>query len=841
MSRSNGSAVLSDDHWGRLRFSPHDATFQLYGFFDGIHGHCADGWIFDAASPSSTLAVEIFDGTKSLGIALAQLFRADLDAIGVADGHHAFRFELPDEIFDGEDHEISVRVANSGLTIPGSPSMLATRSLNGGGTLGRAVLAATPSPTLPTYDDGVVRSLRSITETLIAQTKLLQALIDGLPMISTPPSGVGASLLSLPAPEPMANLRLASALARPFGDHDYIIFAIIDWTFRVQRPQHLAACLAAMGNRVFYVSVKFEEPHAEASPFLITGEPADGVFETTLCCRPPTPTIYNGISDPDQLGELVEAVRSMVDTLHLQRPVCILNLPSWYPMAQAIPGATVIFDCLDHLAGFSNVAPRVIELEQALIKEADGVVVTSDFLRDVVGKHRPSDTVRNGVDVPYFSRSPDSVFEPAARPVVGYYGAISEWFDVGLVVHCARRHPEWNFVLIGSVDCCDISEAVQLPNVIFLGEKPYAELTHYLYAFDVCLIPFKLTDLTRATNPVKVYEYLCAGKPVVATDLPELRRLPPNMVQLAHTPAAFEKSIAACLRANDSAAIRRRQVWAARHSWVARARKLAGVVASHYPLVSVIVLCHNNLSFTKACLHSLLALSDYSELEIICVDNASTDGTLDHLRQVTQQHASIRYIRNESNLGFAAGNNVGIRGARGEFVILLNNDTYVTRGWARDLIRPMQRHADIGMTGPLTNMVGNEQKITIAYSNMIEMAQSSAAFTASRRRLLYPTGNLAFFCVAIRRGVLDAVGELDENYGTGYFEDDDYCCRVQKAGYRLVICDGVFVHHHHSASFDQMGDAQKGALMRRNRRIYEKRWGRWRPHVYREEAGFGGN
>jgi hypothetical protein len=489
------------------------------------------------------------------------------------------------------------------------------------------------------------------------------------------------------------------------------------------------------------------------------------VFEITLCCRGPAPIVYSGFGDPDQLAELAEAARSLVGTLKLQSPVCILHLPSWYPVAMSIPGATLIFDCLDHLAGFTGVAPRVVELEQTLIEAADSVVVTSDFLAEMVGRRRPVDAIRNAADVRYFSQPPTSVFQPAGRPVIGYYGAIAEWFDIDLVVQCARTHPKWYFVLIGAVDCCDISAAAHLPNVEFLGERPYAELTHYLCAFDVCIIPFKLVDLTRATNPVKVYEYLCAGKPVVATDLPELRRLPQNLVEVTRTPSEFCKAIGACLRQKDAAAVRRRQIWSARHTWDARARKLACVVDRHYPPLSVVVVCFNNLPFTAACLESLLTFSDYPGLEIICVDNGSADGTTDHLRDLAGRHGAIRALRNETNLGFAGGNNVGIRTARGEFVVLLNNDTYVTQGWARDLIRPMQRHADIGMTGPVTNMAGNEQKVAISYSNMQEMAQFSAAFTAPRRGRVFPTGNLGFFCVAIRRTVIEEVGELDEGYG----------------------------------------------------------------------------
>jgi len=833
----NGKKFHPGENLAGALFSPPNASFQLYGYVDGVHGRCVDGWIFDAASPDSTLAVEICDGVTQLGIAQARLFRADLEAVGI--GHHAFRFELPSGVFDGAVHEIWARLQNSGLALPGSPRRLTTGRLNEPMPAHAAVVEqhAVPDGTGFSHETQVLRSLHAITEALIGQTRLLHMVLDRL--APTPPQAPDAPFELPPPPEPMTDPLLPVVLAHPAGAHDIIVFAIIDWNFRVQRPQHLSSSLASMGSRVFYVSIKFNELAAGVPRFTIIGQPAAGVFEITLCCRPPTPVIYTGFEDPDQVADLTAAVTAMIAAMGLRSPVCILQLPSWYPVVQGIPGVTVIFDCLDHLAGFTGVAPRVVELEETLIKEADGVIVTSDFLGEIVGRTRSFDTIRNGVDLKYFSRPPDAVWRPDGRPVIGYYGAIADWFDIDLIVWCARRHPKWNFVLIGASDGCDIAEAASLPNVTFLGEKPYGELTHYLYAFDVCLIPFKVVDLTRATNPVKVYEYLCAGKPVVATDLPELRRLPQGMVEVTQTPAEFDKAIVACLRQKDPALARRRQLWTGRHSWDVRARKLAGMIARQYPPVSVIVLCYNNLAFTTACLESLIEFSDYPDLEILCVDNASTDGTPDYLQGLAERHGFVRTIRNETNLGFAGGNNVGIRAANGEYIILLNNDTYVTRGWARDLIRPMQRDPTLGMTGPLTNMSGNEQKIGLAYSNMAEMARASTAFTTRRRRQLYPIGCLAFFCVAIRRAVIDAVGDLDESYTTGYFEDDDYCKRVQQAGYQLAVCDDVFVHHHHSASFSQLGDKAKTSLLKRNRRIFEKRWGRWVPHAYRAEPGFG--
>ena len=111
----------------------------------------------------------------------------------------------------------------------------------------------------------------------------------------------------------------------------------------------------------------------------------------------------------------------------------------------------------------------------------------------------------------------------------------------------------------------------------------------------------------------------------------------------------------------------------------------------------------------------------------------------------------------------------------------------------------------IGLVGPLTNNIGNEQKATPGYDTTQEMPQWARQFTRERLRYRLETDSLAFFCVAMRRSVIEAVGLLDEAYGIGFFEDDDYCRRAQQAGYKLVIADDVFVHHHHSVSFDAMG------------------------------------
>jgi O-antigen biosynthesis protein len=104
----------------------------------------------------------------------------------------------------------------------------------------------------------------------------------------------------------------------------------------------------------------------------------------------------------------------------------------------------------------------------------------------------------------------------------GYYGAIAEGFHATLVSTLARARPDWEFVLVGSTLVASYAPP-QRPNVHMLGEKPYDDLRRYLLAFDMDIIPFKQLPLTEATNPVKLFEYASAGKPIVATDLSELR------------------------------------------------------------------------------------------------------------------------------------------------------------------------------------------------------------------------------------------------------------------------------------------------------------------------------
>jgi GT2 family glycosyltransferase/glycosyltransferase involved in cell wall biosynthesis len=619
---------------------------------------------------------------------------------------------------------------------------------------------------------------------------------------------------------------------------DVLWFGIIDWEYRVQRPQHLAAAMASAGRRVIYVAPHFD-PADGRGAFTITSNPHPGVFQVRLKVSPPIPSLYEGL-DVHGERQAIAAIRECAAELAVRQPISVLDFPAWRSLGMAVPGSTVIMDCLDHVAGFSNVSARVVAEEARLVAQADLVIASSQRLADRLGQIRPTTLIRNGADTGFFGAPPGRAPFSKTKPIVGYFGAIAEWFEIGWIAHAARAHPDWDFVLIGQVEGCRVDSVQRLDNVHLLGERPYTDLPSYLHQFDAAIIPFEVTELIKNTNPVKVYEYLSAGVPVIASPMPELISLG-ELVYLADGPESFVGQVERALAEDDEGRRAVRREWARSHDWTARGDAFRRAVVGAFPRVSVVVLCYNNWRDTQACLSSIQALSEYPDdlLEIIVVDNASEDATAEGLEAMRQGDTRVRVISNDSNLGFAGGNNIGIRQATGDVIILLNNDTHVTKGWIRRLIRPLMQDGRVGLSGPLTNNIGNEQKVALRYDTMEEMQRLALQFTDDRLGETCPTDNLAFFCVALRRDVVDDVGLLDEGFGLGFFEDDDYCRRAATKGWRMVIADDAFVHHKLSASFDALGAETRRELFERNKQIFETKWGPWRPHRYRDAAGFG--
>lgn len=248
------------------------------------------------------------------------------------------------------------------------------------------------------------------------------------------------------------------------------------------------------------------------------------------------------------------------------------------------------------------------------------------------------------------------------------------------------------------------------------------------------------------------------------------------------------------------------------------------------PQASVIIVTYNGLrESTIPCLESIFKESGNENYEVIVVDNNSSDGTQEYLTELAGREVRLRYVFNKTNRGFAGGNNDGIAAASGKVLVLLNNDTQVSQGWLSGLCKALQGDGSIGLVGPVSNEVGNEQKIFTSGRNPVEILAEGACWVRHSTGDAFDTQRLGFFCVALRRDLVDNVGLLDESFGLGFYEDDDYCLRVARAGYRLVCIEDVFVYHRGSASFDKT-PALTRQLLRKNLRLLEAKIGhRYRP------------
>ena len=153
-----------------------------------------------------------------------------------------------------------------------------------------------------------------------------------------------------------------------------------------------------------------------------------------------------------------------------------------------------------------------------------------------------------------------------------------------MISYLSNRFPQHDIVLIGDV-VAGKTRLEALPNVRLLGRKPYSELPAYLKGFDVCLIPFDASiDLIRATNPVKFYEYLSAGKKIVATEIPELEPFRNRYAYLANDPKQFGDYVELCLNGNDTlAAPEDCMAFAKENDWDNRFRVFADLGSSCFP------------------------------------------------------------------------------------------------------------------------------------------------------------------------------------------------------------------------------------------------------------------
>ncbi|MFC0524541.1 glycosyltransferase family 2 protein [Pontibacillus salicampi] len=238
-----------------------------------------------------------------------------------------------------------------------------------------------------------------------------------------------------------------------------------------------------------------------------------------------------------------------------------------------------------------------------------------------------------------------------------------------------------------------------------------------------------------------------------------------------------------------------------------------------YPIVSIVIITRNSLKFTKECIDSVVRYTHIS-YELIIIDNNSYDGTKEYLQGLQL----IKCLYNSENKGFPYSCNQGIKEAKGEYVVLLNNDTVVTEGWLTRLIVPFQRDQTIGIVGPVSNFVIKDQLVDDPPYNTIATMHR---FARERGIRLNGKGKyttlISGFCMVFPRYLVQYIGGFDVGFSPGYYEDADFCIRAQIYGKKAWVAEDVFIHHYGSQSFKKSSEAEIQSIAYRER-LFLSKW-----------------
>jgi hypothetical protein len=372
--------------------------------------------------------------------------------------------------------------------------------------------------------------------------------------------------------EPDEVARRVAGWLPPRGPAPIVVLPSVDWDITLfQRPQQLARALAAEGRPVVYWL-----PNQIAGP--------RGVMEVAerVLLVDDLPAIAALLGRRDDGG----AAALMVSSTAGEEP----TLERVRALASR---ARLVYDFIDEAhEDVYAISEATRARHAALLVEADLVAVTADRLAEQVRAVRPAGRPvldsPNAADVAHFARPstrwarplPRALRRLGDRPVAGYYGALARWVDWELLDALAAARPELVIVLIGA----DYDGALaasglvaRRPNVLALGPRRYVELPAYLHRFDVAMVPFVKSELTDATSPIKLFEYLAAEKPVVTTDLRECRKI--AAVRAASSTEEFVRLVDdALVHREDPAERAARRAAADAHGWQRRARELAAAI-----------------------------------------------------------------------------------------------------------------------------------------------------------------------------------------------------------------------------------------------------------------------
>jgi len=365
-----------------------------------------------------------------------------------------------------------------------------------------------------------------------------------------------------------------------------ILFSSDDWDSGLKTSKYHVAVRFARENRVLFInSLGLKAPKLRSSGL---SKILNRIHQWVRAYRKINPHLYvhtpvvlpfQGMKAIQRLNRfvLINSIRSLQKRLRLTNPIVLIFIPTAVDVIGHLNERGVVYYCIDELTGYEYVDERnLIKLEDRLLAKADCVIASSAELADAKRKANKNTVyMPHGVDWGLFRSAVEQDLEIPGdiagikKPIIGFYGYISEdWVDSDLLKQIGNLRPDWSIVLIGK-SAIDMTKLTAQKNIHFLGVKPFEDLPKYAKAFDVAIIPFKINKLTLNSNPLKLLEYLAAGKPIVSVDIPEVAKHK-GMVEIESTSEGFVKAIERSLEEDSVEEMYKRSDYVKSESWDSR-------------------------------------------------------------------------------------------------------------------------------------------------------------------------------------------------------------------------------------------------------------------------------
>lgn len=378
--------------------------------------------------------------------------------------------------------------------------------------------------------------------------------------------------------------------------NELIFVSLENWDDIWRRNQFVCATLIERNPKL---KILFVQPALDVSNALRTGrfklllQPRERTIDADgrIVCTRGLKLLPNSWTWARKVNEwmLRRHLQSVSRELGFHHPVLWLNPHAAVHLAGHVGECAVIYDITDDWSEPTQSAALrrlTIAQDEELCQRADAVIVCSEKLRE---KKQPLTRhlhlVPNGVDPDHYATANDreqplpAEAQQWRRPVLGYAGSVHpERVDIPLVEAIARRLPMATLVFVGPLMLPenDLKRLAALPNVVLAGSRPYAQLPAYVRAFDICMTPHVVTPFTESLNPIKLWEYLAIGKPIISTPVAGFRDYP-QFVYLASDADQFAAAVGEAL-SEDHALTSGRRAEAANHSWNSRVRQIEGIL-----------------------------------------------------------------------------------------------------------------------------------------------------------------------------------------------------------------------------------------------------------------------